>query len=588
MKGRLKKNFIRLLLPLGFSSLLLVMLLCGLAQAIEAEPRVPCAATSRERNRPSLLDYQTGVSVCEQTENPVLNPGFEEGSGEPRGPDHWNECGACLFWYDDPGPDSDFSAGISASSPRGEHCRLISITPFDAVPVEAGKSYDYSAWVQANLTQGDAYLRITFLSWQEDHWEYEGEARTTSVVDTQWAWVKVTGSVQAPADAEYARAEAVLPGSSLGSVWFDDIFFGLAICLDISKSDDPDPVSPGQILTYTIVYSNTGREKATDVWVIETYDDCVDFERVQPPPDIGDSYWEIGDLSPGASGTITVVVQVADDTEECAWLFNKVQICSDETVECVYTIISTVITNGDGCAIALYIPDAEKSGEPGYPMNYDLTLCNVGACDGRADLVATSSQGWEVVITPALPYTLPSGSCNDVTMSLVVPQHAAGGTVDVTFITATLVCGPPCNETAVETAIVTTTVMHPVFLPIVANDFWSCFKGPWEEEPNNPYDKANGPLCSGREYYGYPNDARDFFSIDLYAGGQITVDLTIETGKDVCLQLRDQEGNLLDYKCESPYHIEYAGADGGRYYIIISTESGHNCDRLYILWTTFP
>jgi len=172
-------------------------------------------------------------------------------------------------------------------------------------------------------------------------------------------------------------------------------------------------------------------------------------------------------------------------------------------------------------------------------------------------------------------------------VSLEVPGDVPDGEEDVTFITVTLRCVQPINP-AITTTKLTTIVPSPVFLPIVPKDLWSCFKGPWEEEPNSPYDQANGPLCPGREYSGYPNDAWDFFSIDLCAGGQITVDLTIETGKGVQLQLRDQEGNLLDYKCESPYHIEYAGADGGRYYIIISTESGHNCDRLYILWTTFP
>jgi uncharacterized repeat protein (TIGR01451 family) len=474
--------------------------------------------------------------------------------------------------------------------------------------VEPGRFYDYSAWVQADLVQGDAYLRTTFWSQQGEPpvWELLGEeSHTTSVTDTQGAWVKVTGSAQAPVNAEYARVEAILLESSLGSVWFDDVFFGLATCLDISKSDDLDPVEPGQTLTYTIVYSNTGRESATDVEIIEDYDDYVNFVDAQPPPSASTNIWEMPELLPGDSGTITVVVQVEDDTELRVWLLNEVEIHSDETVAPVCTTISTTILIAGDCVIVLYLPDVEKPGEPGYPTDYDLILWNAGSYDGQFDLVTTSSQGWDVIITPSPPYTLTSGGLKEMTVSPVVPQDTSGGTVDVTFITATLVCELPC-EPAIETRAVTTTVdptppiflafgpimvrggfLSSVFLPIVMNGFWGGFEGPWEVEPNNWYDEANGPLRLGGEYFGYPNDDWDLFGIDLYPAGRLSVDLTIPTGEGVQLQLRDQEGRLLDYKHGSPYHIEYAGTDV-RYYICVFTESVHNSDKPYILWVRFP
>ena len=347
MKGQPKKNLVRPLLPLGFSSLLLVVLLCGLSQVIGAEPEVSSAVAPREENRLGLLDYRAGVSVCQQTENRVPNPGFEQDIEEPYDqPDHWFEDGACIFSYDDPGPDSDVSARIFAGSSRDENCRLR--TTRGESPVEPSRFYSCSASVRTNLLRGDAYLRITFWRWQEDDWEKVGDAYYTGpVTDTQELWVEVTGSAQAPADAEYAMVEAILPESSLGSVWFDNVFLGLATCLDISKSDDPDPVEPGQMLTYTIVYSNTGREKATDVEIIETYDEYVDFKRAQPPPLAGTiNIWRIPELLSDTSGTITVVVQVEHDIdiEECAWLSNTAQILSDETVEAISTTITTTVT----------------------------------------------------------------------------------------------------------------------------------------------------------------------------------------------------------------------------------------------------
>jgi uncharacterized repeat protein (TIGR01451 family) len=453
MKARLKKDIVRLLLPLGVSSVLLVVLLCSLAQAIRPEARVSVAAPARATNHPSSLDYQTGVSVCHQTQNLVPNPGFEQGDGMP---DHWYEGGPCAFSY--PRFDGDVAAQIVGVSPRDTDCRLF--TSIEEISVDGGRFYDYSARAKADLLIGEAYLRITFWRWQEDPpgWEYLGDAYTNPVTDTPGAWALLTGSAQAPATAEYARVEVALPSSSVGSVWFDDIFLGLATCLEISKRDDPDPVEPGQLLTYTIIYSNTGREKATNVQIIETYDPCVDLEWVQPPPLVGTTNtWEIPELPPGASGTITVVVRVVDDAEECAQVFNCVQIRSDETVDLIYTCISTFVVP-DRCAIDLYLPDAGKPGVPGQPADYDLVLCNVGRCDGWAYLTATSSLDGDVVSVPSPPYSLPLDSCVQATVSISVPHDALSGTVDVTVITATLVCLSSCTETVTTTATLTTTV----------------------------------------------------------------------------------------------------------------------------------
>jgi len=440
----------------------------GLARETEAGSSISLAVTSQVGNRPNWLDYQTGVPVCEQTENLVPNPGFEQGSGAPWQPSHWYPAGTCLFAYDDPGPDSPVSAEICASASRDEDCRLVT-APIAEIPVEPGRFYDYAAWVRTDLIQGDAYLRIVF--WRcpagPPDCEYVGEGHTTSVTDTQGTWVQVTGSVQAPATAEYARVEAVLSHSSVGCARFDDIFLGLATCLEISKYGDPDPVAPGQALTYTIVYSNTGREKATDVHIIETYDEYVDFEQAQPPPLTGTTnVWGIPELPPGTGGTITVVVRVEDDEEGCVALVNCVQIRSAETVKPVYACSSTIISHG--CRIVLYLPEAEKSGVTGHPTDYDVILVNAGSCDGQADLVATSSSGWPIIITPPPPYIMPSGGLQDVTVSLVVPQDVLDGTVDLVFITATLVCGPPCNQTVTATAIVTTTVKRPEPLLVIS------------------------------------------------------------------------------------------------------------------------
>jgi hypothetical protein len=110
----------------------------------------------------------------------------------------------------------------------------------------------------------------------------------------------------------------------------------------------------------------------------------------------------------------------------------------------------------------------------------------------------------------------------------------------------------------------------------------------WEAEDNDSYQEANGPLQSSMDYYGYPNDNKDYFSIYLTTSGTINIDLTNYTGQGGQLQLFYQSTDkLVSVDKSSPYHIEHAG-ESGWYYIYIYTESGHNSDTQYILQATFP
>jgi len=133
-------------------------------------------------------------------------------------------------------------------------------------------------------------------------------------------------------------------------------------------------------------------------------------------------------------------------------------------------------------------------------------------------------------------------------------------------------------------------VAREVYLPLVLRDYIAYFEGPWEVEPNNNYLQANGPLRSGRDYYGYPNDAKDYFSIYLRTSGTITIDLTNHTGTGVQLQLFYQaakEENRVAFDLEPPYHIEYTGP-AGMYYIYIYTAGGYNTITPYVLRVTYP
>lgn len=127
-----------------------------------------------------------------------------------------------------------------------------------------------------------------------------------------------------------------------------------------------------------------------------------------------------------------------------------------------------------------------------------------------------------------------------------------------------------------------------VYLPLAMKEFMTYFEGPWEVEPNDSYQQANGPLRSGRDYYGYPNDPKDFFSIYVRTGGDVIIDLSNHTGQGVQLQLFYQSvSNQVEWVYAPPYHIEHTGL-AGWYYIYVYTESGYNETTPYTIQATFP
>ena len=107
----------------------------------------------------------------------------------------------------------------------------------------------------------------------------------------------------------------------------------------ISKTSSPDPIVPGQVLQYTIVYTNAGNTTAQNVVVTETYPLSTTYLIAIPSPDIGSGNraWTIGSLAPGASGTIDVYVQLASQTPVSAALTNTVQFSGAKVATAVYT-----------------------------------------------------------------------------------------------------------------------------------------------------------------------------------------------------------------------------------------------------------
>lgn len=532
--------------------------------------------------------YVTDVIVCEQTPNLIPNSGFEQGIGYQAS---WEEAGKCDFSESTLGHTSPTSAEINVDAPSNKSCMFIST--IDQIPVEPGTNYDYATWVKTNLLEGNAYLAITFWKHHGTWKQVGGPALTSPISDTNGGWAQITGSVEAPEGAEFARIEATLAPSSLGTVQFDNIFFGKSVCLELSMTDTPDPVQAGGTLVYTITYSNTGREKTTGIELFEIYDDYIQFLSSQPSPFLeSGNVWKIPMLEPNSSNNIVINTVVDSNTEQRAYLFNEAHLSSEEIIglvtESTITSIQPVV---DSCEAEISLFDNPSSGLSQGSLHHSILVKNVGSSNGEFNLLGSSSQNWGVSIEP-ISFDLLAGQSKIIAVDLEVPLDAPPGILNTTTITANVTCGNSGTDT-VETSV-SANLSSPLYLPITMNSYFD--SNVWESEENNTCGDidADGPLFDHYEYYGYTNDIWDWFKIDVANSGNLIISLTIDSGNGI-------QVFLLDEKCiheldrdDTPdlndtYKLQSFVAQG-RYFLGIYVESEHdqNYDHPYTISLDIP
>lgn len=147
--------------------------------------------------------------------------------------------------------------------------------------------------------------------------------------------------------------------------------------LTITVTDDPDPVSAGGTLNYTIGYRNSG-DDANDALVQATYDRNVSFISASTEPDDGtDDRWTIGDLSSGDEEEISVTVRVGPDASAGSGLVSKAEI-SAGALNATAAARTTVKA---GTPLTIEASCSQEFLSPGSFMNYTLRFRN----DGQED-----------------------------------------------------------------------------------------------------------------------------------------------------------------------------------------------------------
>ncbi|MHB0874989.1 MAG: hypothetical protein ACYC5O_02970 [Anaerolineae bacterium] len=213
-----------------------------------------------------------------------------------------------------------------------------------------------------------------------------------------------------------------------------------------------------------------------------------------------------------------------------------------------------------------------------------LSLTNTGAAVATVSVDFLNGSGVLVTSTAAV---IPVGA----THVLYLPDHVGYSYTG----TATVSSDQPLqiDVNCVESTTTPTPTQVPGFtpasrtyVPLVRRLLG--FTGPSEQEPNNSFSAANGPLISGRDYFGYPNDEKDYFSLGVRQGGPLRVQLSGHTGQQVQLQLMfGSVNNVVGAATSPPYDIQYNGAPG-TYYVYIHSAGGYSTSTTYTLRVTFP
>jgi len=185
--------------------------------------------------------------------------------------------------------------------------------------------------------------------------------------------------------------------------------------LVVEKSDDPDPVNEGGILNYTIRVTNTGNEDATNVVMIDDYNESVlEITDSDGGIDDGDTIsWYIGTLHVGDVKFFHIKANVRVIGED-SLIYNFVNVTCDEGMnasDIETTNIKTVPVLADPLLIITKEDDVDPV-EPTYKLKYTLTVRNVGSGDAT-----------NVVITDELP-----DEVNYISSSLA-PESIDGKTI---------------------------------------------------------------------------------------------------------------------------------------------------------------
>jgi uncharacterized repeat protein (TIGR01451 family) len=237
--------------------------------------------------------------------------------------------------------------------------------------------------------------------------------------------------------------------------------------LSVSKTDSPDPASPGGPLTYTITVANAGPDTAVNLSLSDTLPTGVLFSSLSTPVGWNCSTPAVGStgtvsctknaLAVNASSVLTLNTTVANTVTPGSTLTNAVtvgnQAYDPDTSDNNFSTTTTVASASSSLSVAKVLTgtadnDSSGSVSAGDRLDYQVTATN----DGNTALTNVVVSDDHFAATQSCPSLAPDATCV-LTGSYVVTASdvTAGGVTNVGTATSTQVNG---NSSSVFTPIV--------------------------------------------------------------------------------------------------------------------------------------
>ena len=239
---------------------------------------------------------------------------------------------------------------------------------------------------------------------------------TPSVIgnDLIWSGLVVTGTVWPPGwiappgplrlvftataygSGTYYNAVTVTQGAVGAATGPTAPVFVGAPDLHITKSDSPDPATPGRPLVYTLRYTNTSAVPATGVVVTDTLPDFIVGGYASPPPSSGTFApgatltWNLGTLGGNSFGSIQLVVTLTVPIADGTVLTNTAGIACAEGVAAQTGPVTTTVRSAP--AFAMTKVASHDPVRPGDRVTFTIAVTNTGTENASG-----------VVLTDALP-----------------------------------------------------------------------------------------------------------------------------------------------------------------------------------------
>lgn len=215
--------------------------------------------------------------------------------------------------------------------------------------------------------------------------------------------------------------------------------------VSITKSDDPDAVLAGELLTYTLTVANAGQSVAQDLVVTDVLTDVVTFVSAEiPPPHTCNNAGpivtcDINQLASGADVEISIVVQAPVEGGVITNTASVTASTSDHDASNNTATESTTVTPVSD----LWLDKADTADpvDAGTPFAYTLIAVNAGpstatgvtisdTLSAGVGYVSASGVGWDCsyvapTVTCVHSDPLPVGAAQPITLDVVAP--AMGG-----------------------------------------------------------------------------------------------------------------------------------------------------------------